>query len=368
MNAAVTDGIVSGFDEGLLTSTSLLSNAPDATRALDRWKRLESRRCAGGLRSAGRRARLGEPAQPFDLGVHLNLTQGQPLTSARYPTELLDANGHFPGIFGLFRQLHRARPAAIERVEEELAAQVEFMLDCAHHPAHLNGHQYIELLPRIGPIIERLLTRYRIPVVRVACEPSWLRSFVWPGVRAAQWLLGGAKKYYAHQFRLRMKETGATFAYAFFGTMTAGTTTVATIRAMLAALKGSRLTEIGLHPALNSSAEANPDDAWHDPLRNRRPRELEMLVSSELEELLLAHNCRLGRLAFSGIRNVSDAAHEPPAHTHAEKFDRARSRAGGAGLWIALAAIVAIKTLQNPENHSYITRSFTTRRWRGGTA
>ena len=107
MNPAVTDGILQGFEQGLLTSTSLLSNAPDAARALDRWRQLESRREQGSLASTARRERLHDPAQPFDLGIHLNLTQGRPLTGARYPAELLDASGCFPGIFGLFRRLRR---------------------------------------------------------------------------------------------------------------------------------------------------------------------------------------------------------------------------------------------------------------------
>ena len=37
------------------------------------------------------------------------------------------------------------------------------------------------------------------------------------------------------------------------------------------------------------------------------------------------------------------------------------------GLWIALAAIVAVKTLQNPENHSTYP-IFAMRLGRGGTA
>src|SRR5215469_14944413 len=72
MNAAVTDGILRGFDEGMLTATSLLSNAPDAARALGCWRHLEVRRRDGGLQSAVRRNRLDDPAQPFNLGVHLN--------------------------------------------------------------------------------------------------------------------------------------------------------------------------------------------------------------------------------------------------------------------------------------------------------
>ena len=82
MNPAVTDGILQGFEQGLLTSTSLLSNAPDAARALDRWRQLESRRAQGSLASMARRQRLQDPAQPFDLGIHLNLTQGRPLIGA----------------------------------------------------------------------------------------------------------------------------------------------------------------------------------------------------------------------------------------------------------------------------------------------
>ena len=44
MNSAVSDGIIQGFSEGLLTSTSLLANAPNAAAAIDEWKRLEERR------------------------------------------------------------------------------------------------------------------------------------------------------------------------------------------------------------------------------------------------------------------------------------------------------------------------------------
>ena len=62
-------------------------------------------RLQGSLASMARRQRLQDPAQPFDLGIHLNLTQGRPLIGPRYPAELLDADGCFPGIFGLFRRL-----------------------------------------------------------------------------------------------------------------------------------------------------------------------------------------------------------------------------------------------------------------------
>jgi predicted glycoside hydrolase/deacetylase ChbG (UPF0249 family) len=239
---------------------------------------------------------LDDPTQSFDLGVHLNLTQGRPLIGARYPAELLSDRGLFPGIFGFFRRLRHVTPFAHERIREELTCQVQFMLDRGHQPTHINGHQYIELLPPIGRIVESLLQRYHIPVVRVAVEPSWRKSFIWPGVSAAQWLLGGVKKFYAGRFQKKMHACGKQSADAFFGTMTAGTTTSNSIGAFLAASSGSRLAEIGLHPALPVNDRGTSSAGWHDPLAALRPKELEMIVSADLEDQLVKHDCGLGRL------------------------------------------------------------------------
>jgi predicted glycoside hydrolase/deacetylase ChbG (UPF0249 family) len=310
MNPAVTDGILQGFEQGLLTSTSLLSNAPDAARALDRWRQLEARRSQGSLASMARRQRLQDPAQPFDLGIHLNLTQGRPLTGPRYPAALLAAGGCFPGIFGLFRRLrgHHASMAGglLAAIEEELTCQVQFMLDRGHRPTHLNGHQYIEMLPVVGRVVKSLLENFRIPVVRVAWERSWWQSFLWPGISTSQWLIGGLKKVHAGRFRRQMFGNGVYFADEFFGTMTAGTTSLELIRSFLAAVQDFQLAEIGLHPSAMPAgtmypwSAASAADGWHDPLAGMRPREREMVVSVELEELLAARGCRLGRLGRAG--------------------------------------------------------------------
>src|SRR5208282_5885390 len=142
--------------------------------------------------------------------------QGRPLIGARYPAELLESNGCFPGVFGLFRRLRgqhvpmlggataNTRYACTAAIDEELTCQVQFMLDRGHRPTHLNGHQYIEMLPIVDGIVESLLERFRIRVVRVAWEPSWWQSFLWPGIGTSQWLLGGVKRFYAARFQKKM--------------------------------------------------------------------------------------------------------------------------------------------------------------------
>ena len=96
MNAAVNEGILRAFRDGLLTSTSLLANAPAAEEACAAWPQLVNELRAGDVASAWRRRQLGDDLRPFDLGVHLNLTQGRPL-SGTYPVELLNDRGAFPG-------------------------------------------------------------------------------------------------------------------------------------------------------------------------------------------------------------------------------------------------------------------------------
>ena len=301
MNRAVTEGIVQGFEEGLLTSTSLLSNAPDASRALDCWQQLELRRRQGSLASADRRRRLQDPAQPFDLGIHLNLTQGRPLIGGRYPTALLDADGCFPGIFGLFRRLRQRGASVAPAIEEELACQMQFMLERGHQPTHLNGHQYIEMLPLVGRVVESLLQEFRVPAVRVAWERSWWQSFTWPGISTSQWLIGGLKKIYATRFRRQMLDDKVFFADVFFGTMTAGTTSLELIDSLLEASGNFDLAEIGLHPSAGADGAVKAADHWQDPLADLRPREGKMVVSVELDELLAARGCRLGRLGRAGL-------------------------------------------------------------------
>ena len=76
MNAAVNQGILQAFRDGLLTSTSLLANAPAAKEACQAWQTVLEDLAAGRLHSSEERRKVDVPHLPFDLGIHLNLTQG----------------------------------------------------------------------------------------------------------------------------------------------------------------------------------------------------------------------------------------------------------------------------------------------------
>ncbi len=181
MSQAVSDGIFRGFREGLLTSTSLLANGSDALRAIVLWKTLAAEYDSGEIPSAAVRARLDDPQQAFDFGVHLNLTEGRPLIGSHYPSELLDADGRFPGIVGLFLRLWRHGDRFQPAIQAEFERQVQLVRDHGLQPTHVNGHQYVEMLPWVAGVAIELVDRYEIGTIRVAWEPGLWRLTVLNG-------------------------------------------------------------------------------------------------------------------------------------------------------------------------------------------
>jgi predicted glycoside hydrolase/deacetylase ChbG (UPF0249 family) len=297
MSRAVSDGILHGFRHGLLTSTSLLANAPDASRALSPWKELLADQTAGRLPSAEARRRLDDPRCPFDLGVHLNLTQGRPLDE-RYPAELLDPNGRLPGVFSLFARLRRSGDKFREAIQAEWQRQIELLCDHGLRPTHLNGHQYVEMLPIAANIVPALMERFGIKSVRVAWEPRLFRNTVLHRFGMAKWPIAWVKHMFAARFRARIDARRIAHPDAFFGTAHAGSIDLKLLRLFLASSQRYPLVEVALHPGqlAEETSPADESSGWQDPLARARPEELQMLVSAELPQWLESAGWRLGRL------------------------------------------------------------------------
>jgi chitin disaccharide deacetylase len=309
LNESVTAGILRGFSHGLLTSTSVLTNAPGCAAAIGQWKELLLRLAHEDLPSLAARRRLADPRTSFDLGIHLNLTQGFPVTGERYPPRLLDGEGRFPGAFGLASRLLRCGVKFRQAIETELRAQIELLLDCGIAPTHLNAHQYADLLPVVASIVSDLLKRYGIYVVRVPWERRLFRSTLWQRFEPAQWCLGQIKRMFAFHQLVDMRRKGIAFPEAFFGTAHAGRIDLALMRTFITSA-GPGVTEIGMHPGAPSTpaSQAGRHAAWHDPLSSGRAAELSMLTSPELIDLLEAQQIRLTRLSDLASRQPMSAA------------------------------------------------------------
>lgn len=300
MSRAVNAGIVCGFRDGLLTSTSLLANGPAAEEALSAWSDIEAQRHEGRLPSLAARCRLGDPGGPFDLGVHLNLTEGRPLSHRFYPPELLDSQGRFPGVRRLFARLLLHGNRFNQLLRKELQLQVEFLLDHRLRPTHLNGHEYIETIPTVGPLVLEVAARYHVPVCRVAVETGLWQSLTNGGLPIADRALGLVKRYFAGRFARRVRRSGMRTIEGFVGTNHAGHVRAPLLARVLtqAARRCVRTLEVALHPGNENADNQGPAtaDGWRDPLSALRPEETELLISPELQQLIHDSPYRLGRL------------------------------------------------------------------------
>lgn len=119
----INRGILESHLRGIVTSTTVMINYPDA---------------APGLELAQTEApRLG-------IGLHLTLTAGRPVSAPERVRSLLDDDGHFVHISAWPKQMERFDP---EHLQREVAAQVDrFVSLTGRPPDHLDSHHHAAYL------------------------------------------------------------------------------------------------------------------------------------------------------------------------------------------------------------------------------
>jgi len=204
---AVTSGILKGHREGVITSTTLMTNLPGAAEALDR-----ARREAPGLA----------------IGVHLNLTEGRPLAPREEVADLLDAAGRLPAslpaLFAKMRNSAAARAAA----EKELEAQLGWARDRGLEPSHVDSHKHVHLYPRLLPIVLAVARRHGVKAIRTTTEirlpglaailpPTWGTV-----ARIRQRLLAMVGRRWGLRGQNEVRQAGLATTDWFFGIRTTG--------------------------------------------------------------------------------------------------------------------------------------------------
>jgi predicted glycoside hydrolase/deacetylase ChbG (UPF0249 family) len=140
LTEGVSRGILKAHREGLVTSTTFMTNFP--------W--------------APQMAPLLASAPDLGVGIHLNLTTGRPVLPAKSVPSLVTKEGSF--CRALFHLIGRVDPRDVER---EWGAQIERGIDLlGRTPTHLDTHRYLQGYPAFAEVFVRLAARYGIPAVR----------------------------------------------------------------------------------------------------------------------------------------------------------------------------------------------------------
>jgi hypothetical protein len=143
----VSRGIISAAQTKAITATGILATAPQLAEQLHWLSGIE-----------------------VDIGVHLNLTSGQPLTQAMRDA-LSRWQGLFPNAYTISGLILTGR-LPLNIVRDEWHAQIE---TCQSQSlVFLNSHEHIHSLPVLFPLVLELAKHYRIPHVRLP-QADWLR-------------------------------------------------------------------------------------------------------------------------------------------------------------------------------------------------
>ncbi len=138
----ITQGICTGIEAAVVTSTSIMANMPGTEFALRRAPAL---------------------AGQASFGVHLNLCEGRPLTRGR---TLVDSDGRFHRKRALFLR-SVTRRLDLREIEAEVAAQIARVRDAGIAISHLDGHKHLHQLPMVSAAVAKVLPRFGIQRVRI---------------------------------------------------------------------------------------------------------------------------------------------------------------------------------------------------------
>jgi predicted glycoside hydrolase/deacetylase ChbG (UPF0249 family) len=146
MSSSVNEAIRQAFDEGLISSTSIMTNMSGFAHACEiaRARNLNGK-----------------------VGVHLNLTEGAPLTEEiRYTRRFVDTKELFS--FGLPRTAVVLTRQELIAVRREWEAQIRRCLDNKISPTHLDSHHHVHTIWPLLSVTMDLARTFSIPFVRIS--------------------------------------------------------------------------------------------------------------------------------------------------------------------------------------------------------
>jgi len=121
------------------------------------------------------------------VGAHLCLVAEKPVLPAASLPSLVDKTGRFhAGIGHLLSRFWSGR-VRMDEIEKELAAQLGRICDQGINVTHIDGHQYIQLVPEILRVMIGLARKYRIRWVRYPSGPLMSGHANWPGLAKRLW-------------------------------------------------------------------------------------------------------------------------------------------------------------------------------------
>jgi chitin disaccharide deacetylase len=162
LTPAVNRGVVRAFQDGIVTSASLLVTGSALEDAVA----------------------LAQQNPKLDVGLHLALVEERAVLGPDVLPTLVDETGRFPRTSAEFIQRAILGGISWHEVEQEIAAQIALFQKTGLRLSHLNSHQHLHMFPPVFQIVRRLARWMDNVWVRNSAGP-WRKP---PHVRMGRWI------------------------------------------------------------------------------------------------------------------------------------------------------------------------------------
>jgi hopanoid biosynthesis associated protein HpnK len=222
LSAGINAGIVDGYEKGILTSASIMVNAPAFEEAV----------------------KLALAHQGLGIGVHLNALRGKAVLPPAEIPSLVDADGRFlRNPISLCCGILQKR-VDLDHLSSEFSAQIERAFEAGLRPTHVNSEKHVHMYPPIFARVVKLAEKYRIRAVRWTGQYPRACTLIRLNRRSYKDLLVGL----CAKLCRKPLDGGAVISNDYFyGLMETGSLTAEVFRGILPRLKDG-VTEIMCHP------------------------------------------------------------------------------------------------------------------------
>lgn len=138
LTEGITKGIIDSHADGILTSTTMLVNAPYTKKAIE----------------------LAKGYPKLGVGIHLNATMGRPLIPGK--KSFTDELGRFIKVTAYPNRYVEVDPS--ELYEEWQAQMKQFIALTSKLPTHIDSHHHVHMAPVHHSVVLKLAKEYDLPV------------------------------------------------------------------------------------------------------------------------------------------------------------------------------------------------------------
>ena len=269
LTRGVNDAVIHAYQEGILTSATLMANGPAFEDAVER---------------ARSNPRLG-------VGCHLVLVGGKSVAAPEEISSLAEPDGRLPQSLGALVGRTSCGLIRATHIERELKAQIEKIRSAGVEPTHLDTHKHTHAHPGVMEALGKVahamgITRIRMPFERL--RDSWSTARGLGGNFTAQLAAAASARTVTPLFRAVCRKYALQAPDRFLGLAITGHLGAASLHRMIDMIKEGT-TEIMLHPGVCDDDLARSGSR----LQMHRERELEGLLDQELKATLIQRDIRL---------------------------------------------------------------------------